>query len=62
MVSQCPEPLKSQVLRSRATGGEKSGNNGSAVERHDGLGRSRIDRQFLRSGAKKGVKQMPPHG
>ena len=37
MVSQCPEPLKSQELRSRATGGDESGSDWDTVERHGGL-------------------------
>ena len=49
---------KQEVLRSRATGGRESGSDGTGVERHGGLGRSRNDRQF----PSPGVKEMPSYG
>ena len=44
-------------MRGRATEGDGSGSDGTAVERHGGLGRSEIDRQF----PPLGVKAVPSY-
>ena len=49
---------KQKVLRSRARGGDGSGSDGTAVERHGGPGRSTMDRQF----PPPGVKAVPSYG
>ena len=56
--SMRPPKTTSRRARSRATRGEGSGSDGTAVEPHGGLVRARIDRRF----PPLGVKEMPSYG